>query len=772
MVILEEVKTKKISVKSYGAAVKKALLWIAAALAGFCLSAVKIEGEVSPFSAALTAGASNFYVLPSAIGGAAGALVFSEPVSALKYAGSLTLICVLRAAYEKITLKGKELLVYPVMAFFSVLVCSGVISIATGLTLSGLIVIFCEALLSAGCACVSYRLFTLFPGDIRGVAAGAADTAAALIACSVLLLSLDSVRIYGFSPAHFAAFLLVLILSCFAGGAVGCAAGITAGIILGFSPESAYIAYLLPASGLLCGIVSVYGRFASGAGFAVLSALFIIVKGNTDEPFVLILEALLAALAFMLIPKKLMSRIENAVAPFTKEKYALDASLSLGLQLKRSAKAVRDISEYVRAVSRLKEKTSDRTAAIAEGVKSENCAACVKKERCWGDEAESTRAGFIMAAEITEKKELLTKSGLPEYIRTICRKPDELTLSFERKYCEAVAREGAENEIHDIKTLAAAQFDNTASILDDVSNAVEGFTETDPYISALAADAFKEQGFNIKTLLVSAYGGSRALMEVFCRRIPANADYNLILERLRQKTGVRFMLPIADVYKNEGTVLRFCEKTVFSAQFSKTGSPATGEKLCGDTADGFFDGRGNYYLVLSDGMGSGRRAAIDSLLTCSLFSRLMRAGFTPETAIKSVNGALLMRNTDEALSTLDVLKLDLYTGKAEFFKAGASFSVLSKDNKAVIVERSSMPLGIMNEVRFEKSEALLSAGDSVILMSDGASLIPKDFFRELFNNNKNADAQQLARLILKEAENLSPIGRADDITVMCVKLVQ
>ncbi|MCH5197517.1 MAG: SpoIIE family protein phosphatase [Oscillospiraceae bacterium] len=766
---MEEVKTRKTQVKAFRDTAKKVMLWLAAAGAGFCMSAVKIEGEISPFAAALAAGASNFYVLPCAIGGAAGALIFFEPLIALKYAGALTLICLLRAVYEKLTLKGKELLIYPLIAFFSIIVSAGIISVAGSLSASGILIILCEALLSAGSACFSYRLFTLFPGNIKGVGASAADTAAVLISCAVFLLSLDSVKFFGFSLGHFIAYLLVLTLSCCTGTAVGSAAGICAGIILGFSPEKSYITYLLPAGGLLCGIISGYGRLASSGVFAALGILFITVK--SDDPLPLIAEVLAAAFIFLIVPKKLMSKIENAISPFTKEKYALDASASLYLRLKRSAKAVRDISDYVKAVSRVKDSPINKTEALSASVKNEICSSCAKKERCWGADRLNIQLNFENIAKTAAEGGISCRSELPEYIRKVCRKPNELISAFERKYCVCLARESAENEIYDIKSVAAAQFENTAAILDDAASETNSILETDPYISALAADVFKEQGFKLTSLLVSASDNMRVIMEAFCSFVPPKTDYNLLIERLKQKTGIRFSLPQTDEYKNEGTVLCFCEKTVFSTQFAKLSSAATGEKLCGDTAEGFFDGRGNFFFVLSDGMGSGRRAALDSLLTSSLFSRLMRAGFSPDTAVKAVNGALLMRNGEETLATLDVLKLDLYSGKAVFYKAGASFSALKKENKTVIVERSSMPLGIVNEVNLEKSETVLSANDTVILMSDGASFLPKDFFKELFYNHKNADARELAELTLKEAKNRSPIGRADDITVLCVKLV-
>ena len=55
-------------------------------------------------------------------------------------------------------------------------------------------------------------------------------------------------------------------------------------------------------------------------------------------------------------------------------------------------------------------------------------------------------------------------------------------------------------------------------------------------------------------------------------------------------------------------------------------------------------------------------------------------------------------------------------------------------------------------------------------MSDGASYLPYDFFKNVFHEKKNSDEKELASYILEKAVNTSPGGRCDDITVCVVML--
>ena len=768
---MEDLKTKKLPVLNR-ALPKKIASGAVCALIGFCLAAVQFEKSLSPFAAAFTAGARSAYLLPAALGSAVGALVFHAPMDALKYIGAVTLIFLFRTANDRFLKAGRTVWITPLVAFSSVLVCAVVTGAALGTDVSGVVVAVCEALIAGACAAFSMRVFALLPGGLKTLGATAGDTAALLVSGSVLLLALDQFRIWQISPAHVVGFFGILLLGA-AGEGAGAAAGISAGLMLGFGEGSAYLAYFLPAAGLACGIARGFGKLAAAGAFAVLGAMFLVLKGSADTALPAILEIVAAALLFALLPKRALSAAAQALRPVTGERYAAETKAVVRLRLRAAAKAIRDVAESVQAVCslfRTPPRLSPEEAAGA--VKAEVCAGCRRRDVCWGPAAAETRAAFVSLRKTLEQNGTLVSDDAPGPLRAACVDRAAVLASFERGFCEENAGARAEEQISDVKALTAGQFSGLADVLEDAASAAAAIGETDPYLAQLAADVFTAAGFAFSSLSVSSDENGRALLEVFCTRIPRLPDTAALLRRLREKTNIEFMPPVQDEYKKEGAVLTFCEKTALRTEFYKCCAPAKGENLCGDTAEAFADGRGGYFCVLSDGMGTGRSAAMDSVMTCSLFSRLMRAGFSPEAALGAVNCALMVRPGEESLATLDLLRLDLNTGKAVFYKAGGALSAVRRAGRTAVVEKASLPLGIMREAKFERSETDLSAGDAVLLLSDGASVLPRSFFKELFAQHKDSDARTLAQAALAAAVERAPAGAADDITVACVRLLK
>lgn len=76
-------------------------------------------------------------------------------------------------------------------------------------------------------------------------------------------------------------------------------------------------------------------------------------------------------------------------------------------------------------------------------------------------------------------------------------------------------------------------------------------------------------------------------------------------------------------------------------------------------------------MLLCDGMGTGKPAAVDGQMAAKLTAQLLQAGFAAESAARLVNVALGLKNAgQESGATLDLLTLDLYTGGPDCSKRG------------------------------------------------------------------------------------------------------
>lgn len=124
-------------------------------------------------------------------------------------------------------------------------------------------------------------------------------------------------------------------------------------------------------------------------------------------------------------------------------------------------------------------------------------------------------------------------------------------------------------------------------------------------------------------------------------------------------------------------------------------------------------------MILCDGMGTGRPAAVDGSLAAELTARLLKAGFTAELAARLVNVALALKSDEESGATLDLISVDLYTGTARIFKAGAAPGFLVHGGRARPVGDISLPIGILGGVNGQSRVVHLAAGDYAVLVSDG-----------------------------------------------------
>lgn len=208
-------------------------------------------------------------------------------------------------------------------------------------------------------------------------------------------------------------------------------------------------------------------------------------------------------------------------------------------------------------------------------------------------------------------------------------------------------------------------------------------------------------------------------------------------------------------------------KTDFGfAQYSAEGA------LCGDTVKVINDSRGHMIFIISDGMGRGSRAALDGAMGAGLLSKLLSAGFGFDSSLKVVNSALLVKSSEESLATLDCACVDLFTGKCEFYKAGAPKSYVIKNNSLSKCELSSMPAGILRGIEFAKRTTVLGVGDEIIMMSDGITDIDEHSLDEYIMTLGQMPPSEKAQLILDFAKENGNARHLDDMSVIVARLIK
>jgi stage II sporulation protein E len=199
--------------------------------------------------------------------------------------------------------------------------------------------------------------------------------------------------------------------------------------------------------------------------------------------------------------------------------------------------------------------------------------------------------------------------------------------------------------------------------------------------------------------------------------------------------------------------------------------------ICGDTFSVVPIGHGKVGLIVSDGMGSGSKAAGESGITVGLLEKLLSAGFHVDLAVRTVNAMLLLKTPAESFVTIDMTVVDTNLDEAEFIKAGAAPSFVKRVREVAIINSATLPAGVLNQIEIEPVRWKLADGDVIVMISDGVVDLPgNERKREPWIVNylrRMADdmhPQELADKILEAAKDMAGPDLRDDMTVLVAKV--
>ncbi len=177
----------------------------------------------------------------------------------------------------------------------------------------------------------------------------------------------------------------------------------------------------------------------------------------------------------------------------------------------------------------------------------------------------------------------------------------------------------------------------------------------------------------------------------------------------------------------------------------------------------WFEGRGNrFYLLLCDGMGTGAGAARESGQAVKLIQTMLQAGLAPECALRNVNNLALLRQMGGCV-TVDLVEVDLESGKGTVFKWGAPSSYLMTRGQLRKIGTAGPPPGLWQQSREERERLSLGRGEVLILLSDGVS---EESLLHSARTTPTQPAGEMAAAILEKA-----CSNEDDATAAVIRLI-
>lgn len=742
-------------------------------LCGLLVSKGAVLGELAPFGASFAAATPKKYLVSSLIGTALGYIILN-PTDSFRYIAVIVAIGGLRWLLSDIGKVSKSRAFAPLVAFVPVLATGFALLFVSTSTLTSFADCIIEAVI-AGAAAYFMSVAVRLSDGRRGITAySQQETASIVLTGCVLILAFGSIAYQNVSLGRIIAVLIVMLCARYGGVIGGAISGISTGSIFSIADRSqGFICGGYAFGGLMSGLFAPLGKLGCALSFIVSDCVMSIAFGG-EVPFSsVIVEGLAGGAVFMILPKEM----GNIISPI----FLSEGSSSIGESLRKNivmrlsfaSKAIRNVKNDVNSVSeKLSGIYSPTFDWVCKNVAEEVCSGCGLKMYCFEHEGGVTRDDFRRLEEVMKTNQIIKSADVENAFVKKCCKSGEIADSMNSNYSNYLASLEAQHRVAEVRSVVAGQFAGISDILSDLADEFKYTMKCDAQASDRIIEALSELGAIVTecVCLVSDRGKISVELEL-SERSDKRITKGVIMREVSKCCGRRFDLPNVS---NEGGRMRIamCEMPLYDVEIGSEQHIANNGKLCGDCIDYFNDGFGNIYALVCDGMGTGGRAAVDGNMAVSVMGRLLRSGLSADSSLQIVNSALMIKSEDESLSTIDVTSVDLYTGRVIVRKAGAPMTFIRKGGRVSVREMPSMPAGILNNIKFSSDTVNLSAGDMVVMVSDGVVSGDEKWLEKLIKTWNEGSCQELASAVVAEAMKHRADKREDDMTAVAMRITE
>lgn len=524
-------------------------------------------------------------------------------------------------------------------------------------------------------------------------------------------------------------------------------------VLLG-APYAAKSTLILSTAGLICGAFTELGVFAVCLSFIAVSAVGLATLGGSDASLMFI-DAAAASAVFAAMPQGVIRKLLSSLFCGTEPSDALSRSTSARLGFVSSTLA--EIRSQLNLASAAMERTSSRRS-IASEVFSSMCASCDNRCICHRDaDLSAERLGILerIAMQYNGVSESDVRLHLPE-----CCSPDLVSDCFNYSYRALLAGKAERLRIGDMRSLVSEQLSSMEDIIADLSDRVGRIRSIDRPMSERVRDHFERIGCTNARVCVYLDEAGFRHTEVFLSSMPPCEPIKLALDI---SDIIDCMLDLPVITRTDSVVrLLFTELPVYELESGDFSASAENDGCSGDTFELLRITPCECYAILSDGMGTGKRARLDSMFAVSLASKLLTAGISMRSVLRLINTMLKAKGWDESFATVDIMRIDLCAGTAELLKAGAAPTYLLRDGAIRRFGGQALPAGILAGCSPDLFSFKLFDGDMLIMTTDGVTeqQIRQAAASDEFSQSVNSAARAIGKLAVSQ----SVTDRKDDIT--------
>ncbi|MNB98131.1 Stage II sporulation protein E [compost metagenome] len=767
-------------------AVKKWTLLLS--LMGFLLGRAMILDELSPFAVAYFAVIlfmRKDSVLPVAGAIILGSLFTPFPGAAIVASELIVLFLIYKGMenFQRIDLSYAPLMVF--VSSFMV----GLFRVVIGPSIAWypLMMAAVDALLGFVLTLVFLQALPLFTFKMKSRALRSDEVLCLIILLASVMTGLVGWTVGGLSLEHILSRYLILLFALAGGAPLGAAVGVVTGLILSLADIGAiYQMSLLAFSGMLAGMMQAGRKGAVSMGMLLGSTILSVYFLGPGDVMSSTWETCAAVLLFLLTPKGMITAIAKYVPGTadhsrTQHEYARRVRDITAERVTQFSQIFQQLSSSFGQIPRAAEAgKSDREmenfmSTVTEGA----CAGCIRRTHCWDAKFYQTYRYMTDMMTTVEECPDITAAQLPPEWNRICGKTAEVLDVMKGQYELYQHDMRWKRQIYDSRQFVAEQLSGVSQVMEDLAREIKREGQAMYRQEGQIREALEKLGLSIHSIEILSLDPGRVEIEIVhaytrgfdeCRKMIAPLLSDILEENIA-------VVNETAVHPREGlSMVTFGSAKAYEVSTGVAGAAKGGDMLSGDSFSTVELGNGTFAVSISDGMGNGERARMESSAALSMLEKLLQSGMDEKLAVKSVNSILLLRSPEEFYATVDMALIDQYSAQTTFMKIASAPSFIRRGSEVIPITSSNLPIGIIKDIEVDLISMQLCPGDILIMMTDGIYDAPgyavnkEIWMKRLIQELEGDDPQDMADELLEKVIRYQGNEIHDDMTIVVSRL--
>lgn len=598
------------------------------------------------------------------------------------------------------------------------------------------------------------------------------------ITFALVLAGFSEISIMGASLKNIVCILAIVTLGYNQGIYVGGITGVILGMVAYISNvEMPFIIAIFAVGGILTGLFKELGKSGAVIGFVLGNGIISYYVNGLGTSFLNYEELLISAIIFLLSYNKVEKVIDNVFKAKSKVKKEIE-----NRKFELASRKLAHTSDLLESIAKTFKNTMEsddvfsnsQIYTIVDDVKVNMCQSCKSFNNCWGKEKSETYYSLFTTVGVLES-EVEDKEKLINSLLEKCEDVDSLTVTIKNIYKRYKEREEVINKINEQKLVLVEQLEGLGKLVNDINIEVYKNATFNEELEELLEKEIKDRKIDVKEVIFAQLPEEN--IEIYIE-FHSNNTMDKI-ERVTRIVSNSLGYKVAPDY-NFGSIektnrfkLIRCNRYGALTKVSEEANSRNG--ISGDSYT-YGEIENISYSALSDGMGTGRKANIESMIAIELLEKMMEINTDKEMAIKTINNVLRTKSKDEMFTTLDISFIDLYKGKLQVIKSGACPTFIKRGEDVKVINSMSLPIGILKDVDFNIYEESIEDGDMIIMMTDGVlecsyeNEDPEKWMKKVIAGLDAQNPQTIADEILHIAKISSGNEIKDDMTVLVTKV--